>query len=69
MTGMTWLTGTALLVGGLAAGALLAQQPPAGPRPFFVGNALGLPIVPAAEELLDRYLASRGLPDWIACQF
>ena len=28
---------------------LLAQQPPAGPQPFSVGNRLGLPITPAAD--------------------
>jgi hypothetical protein len=36
----------AALVIGAVSGALLAQQ---GPRPFFVGNPIGLPIVPAAD--------------------
>jgi len=45
----TWLAGTGLLAIGMAAGALLAQQPPQGPQPFFVGNRLGLPINPAAD--------------------
>jgi hypothetical protein len=39
----------ALLAIGIAAGALLAQQPAPGPQPFFVGNPLGLPINPAAD--------------------
>ena len=41
-------TALALAVG---AGFVAAQQPqqPQGPQPFFVGNRLGLPIIPAAE--------------------
>jgi hypothetical protein len=38
---------TALLIG-IAAGSL-AQQAPAGPQPYFVGNRLGLPINPAPD--------------------
>ena len=46
----TWLAGAGTLVIGMAAGALLAQQPPPpAPQPFFVGNRLGLPINPAAD--------------------
>jgi SMP-30/gluconolaconase/LRE-like protein len=45
----TWLAGAGILAIGMAAGALLAQQPPQGPQPFFVGNRLGLPINPAAD--------------------
>jgi SMP-30/gluconolaconase/LRE-like protein len=45
----TWLVGSATLAIGFVAGALLAQQPPQGPQPFFVGNRLGLPINPAAD--------------------
>ena len=43
---MTWrMVGAGLLVG-LGAGAMLAQAPAA--VPYFVGNALGLPIEPSA---------------------
>jgi hypothetical protein len=45
----TWLAGAGTLAIGMAAGALLAQQPPQAPQPFFVGNRLGLPINPAAD--------------------
>ena len=45
----SWLAGAGLLAIGMAAGALLAQQPPQGPQPYFVGNRLGLPINPAAD--------------------
>jgi SMP-30/Gluconolactonase/LRE-like region len=45
----TWLAGAGILAIGMAAGALLAQQAPQGPQPFFVGNRLGLPINPAAD--------------------
>ncbi|MEO8070959.1 MAG: SMP-30/gluconolactonase/LRE family protein [Acidobacteriota bacterium] len=34
---------------GIATGASLAQQPLQGPQPFFTGNALGLPMTPAAN--------------------
>jgi hypothetical protein len=37
----------------MAAGALIAQQPPQGPQPFFVGNRLGLPINPAADGTFE----------------
>ena len=48
MTRTTITTTTATLLGfGLT--TLLAQQPPAKPQPFSVGNALGLPITPAAD--------------------
>jgi SMP-30/Gluconolactonase/LRE-like region len=45
----TWLVGAGTLAIGFVAGALLAQQPPQGPQPFFVGNRLGLPINPSAD--------------------
>ena len=32
------------------------------------GRLRSVPIVLAGELLLNEYLASRGLPDWIACQ-
>src|SRR5687768_2762988 len=40
----------ATLAAGIAVGALLAQQQPQGPQPFFVGNRLGLPINPPAGD-------------------
>ncbi len=46
MTNRTWGIGAAALVTGLGAGVLLAQAPAT--QPYVVGNALGLPIVPAA---------------------
>jgi SMP-30/Gluconolactonase/LRE-like region len=49
----TWLAGAGTLALGMAAGALLAQQPPQGPQPFFVGNRLGLPINPAADGAFE----------------
>jgi hypothetical protein len=49
MTRMTVLASSATLAIGMAAGATLAQQPPQGPQPYFVGNRLGLPINPAAD--------------------
>ena len=53
MTRATIYSGTAILSVGIAAGALLAQQPPQPPQPFFVGNRLGLPINPAADGAFD----------------
>jgi len=45
--------GLALLVG-LALGRAIAQQgAPAAPVPYFVGNALGMPITPAADGTFD----------------
>jgi hypothetical protein len=44
------LTSAALAIG-IAAGALLAQQPAA--QPFFVGNRLGLPVNPAADGAFE----------------
>jgi len=43
------LTSAAALALGLGLTTVLAQQPPAQPQPFSVGNALGLPITPAAD--------------------
>jgi sugar lactone lactonase YvrE len=45
----TSIAATALAIG-LGAGASIAQQPPAGVQPFFVGNRLGLPITPAPNS-------------------
>jgi hypothetical protein len=46
----TLLPATAMLLIGIAVGVVLAQQPQApASQPFFVGNALGLPINPAAD--------------------
>ncbi len=45
----TSIAAVALTIG-LGAGASSAQQPPAGPQPFFVGNRLGLPITPAPNS-------------------
>jgi hypothetical protein len=39
----------AMFAVGIAVGASLAQQPPQGPQPYFVGNRLGLPVNPAAD--------------------
>ena len=49
MTRTNLMVGGAMLAVGIATGALVAQQPPQGPQPFFVGNRLGLPINPAAD--------------------
>ena len=53
MNKLSLLTGAALTAIGAAAGALLAQQPPQGPQPYFVGNAVGLPVNPAADGKFD----------------
>ena len=45
MQRVTLLAGAAALVIAIAPGEMLAQQPP-GPRPYFVGNPLGLPVEP-----------------------
>jgi hypothetical protein len=46
MKRITFVASAGALALGVAAGALLAQQAQ-GPRPFFVGNRLGLPVEPA----------------------
>jgi hypothetical protein len=46
MKRVTFLVSAAALVFGTTPGETLAQQPQ-GPRPFFVGNSLGLPVEPA----------------------
>jgi len=43
----------ALLILGVVAGPLAAQQPQPQPQPFFVGNPLGLPITPAADRAFE----------------
>ena len=46
--------GAVTLVASLATSTLIAQQPaPAGPQPFTVGNALGMPINPAPDGKFD----------------
>ena len=53
---ITFLASAVTLAIGIAAGALLAQQPPQqpqAPQPYFVGNRLGLPINPAADGTFD----------------
>jgi hypothetical protein len=44
--------GTALAMGMALAGTF-AQPPTQGPRPYFVGNGLGLPILPAADGAFE----------------
>ena len=51
----TLLAGAALFAGGLAAGALLAEQQP---QPYFVGNRLGLPVNPAADGSFEAISAN-----------
>jgi hypothetical protein len=46
---MILATGVVALLIGVGVGLVVAQQPPPQPQPFFVGNALGLPINPAAD--------------------
>jgi SMP-30/Gluconolactonase/LRE-like region len=53
MKGFALPAGAVLVAVGMVAGASLAQQPPATPQPFFVGNRLGLPINPAADGKFD----------------
>jgi hypothetical protein len=53
MTRVTVLAGAAMLGIGIATGALLAQQQPQAPQPYFVGNRLGLPVNPAADGTFD----------------
>src|SRR6187200_434479 len=53
MTRTTVLASGATLAIGIATGVQLAQQPPQGPQPFFVGNRLGLPINPAADGAFE----------------
>ena len=43
-------TSAAALAVGLGAGVVLAQQTPAPPRPYYVGNMLGQPIAPPAPD-------------------
>jgi hypothetical protein len=52
MKRMTFVAGTAALVAGLVAGAVLARQAQT-PQPFFVGNRLGLPVNPAADGAFE----------------
>jgi len=52
MKRVTFLASASALAIGVVAGALLAQQAQA-PRPFFVGNRLGLPVNPAADGAFE----------------
>jgi SMP-30/gluconolaconase/LRE-like protein len=47
----TLVSAVALLVG--VASVLIAQQPPAAPQPFSVGNRLGLPVNPTADGAFE----------------
>jgi hypothetical protein len=49
MKAHTLMIGAAALSIGIGAGAAIAQQAQQQPQPFFVGNALGLPINPAPD--------------------
>jgi hypothetical protein len=44
---------TAALLVGIAAPALTAQQAPAAPQPFSVGNRLGLPVSPSPDAAFE----------------
>ncbi len=46
-------TGAAAMAVGLAAGVVLAQQTPAPPRPYYVGNPVGQPIAPPNPTAVD----------------
>jgi hypothetical protein len=46
---LAFAAGAVTLITHAAAGAAFAQQPPAGPQPYTVGNRLGLPIAPAPD--------------------
>ena len=49
-----WTTGVTALVVGIVVGAAAQQPPaPAGPQPYSVGNALGMPINPAPDGKFD----------------
>ena len=50
MTRMTLLVGSAAMVTGLVAGAVLAQPQPQGPQPFTVGHPVGMPVSPAPNS-------------------
>jgi len=49
MNRITFLAGAAALVIGIAPSEMPAQQQPPGPRPYNVGNPLGLPVEPATD--------------------
>jgi hypothetical protein len=53
MNNLSLLTGAALTAMGAAAGAVLAQQAPQGPQPYFVGNRVGLPVNPAPDGAFE----------------
>jgi len=52
MKRVTLLAGAAALVTGITPGNALGQQPPE-PRPFYVGNRLGLPVEPTADGAFE----------------
>src|SRR5262245_5861121 len=49
----TLLAATAAISLGLVSVPLSAQQAPATPQPYFVGNALGMPMTPAPDGKFD----------------
>ncbi|HEV7389249.1 MAG TPA: hypothetical protein VGN73_11620 [Gemmatimonadaceae bacterium] len=53
MKGVTILARALALATGIVPVALLAQQTPATPQPFAVGNPLGLPITPATNGAFE----------------
>jgi hypothetical protein len=53
MTRAMVVAGAATLGVGVAVGAVLAQQPPAPPQPFVVGNRLGLPVTPGPDGAFE----------------
>ena len=57
MTRLNVMTGAAALAVGVGAGVMLAQAPPS--VPYFVGNALGLPVEPTTAGTFARDVAQR----------
>ncbi|MEO8075839.1 MAG: SMP-30/gluconolactonase/LRE family protein [Acidobacteriota bacterium] len=53
MKRMNGLAASATLIVGIAAGAVIAQQPATQKPPFVVGNRLGLPMAPSADGAFE----------------
>jgi len=53
MKRITIIVSAAALLVGVATRVLTAQQPPATPQPFSVGNRLGLPVTPAPDGAFE----------------
>ena len=53
MNRVLFLVAAATLAAGVIPRASPAQQPAQGPRPFSVGNRLGLPITPVADGTFE----------------